>query len=281
MVIDRLAPPRHRLGVELRLPLRELGENVLHGLHFLCACRRVRRHGVPTRRVEGGLTSSLEMATLAGLAAASRVQIEMVADVVCPYCYIGLDRLQRALAAMPDTAVDVTYTPFILRRHLPKAGVPKLEVFRQQFGDAAQGERVLAQVQATAAADGLCFDVTDQRAGNSEDAHRLLLWAGSYQLQLFEQMVRAYNCERGWLGDHAVLLAAVQRVDGLDAAAAQAVLADERAFAPELEAGLQRSSGLGVRGVPAFFVNGRPLGPGALSVDALQQAIEQSCSAAS
>ena len=221
------------------------------------------------------------MATLAGLAAASRVQIEMVADVVCPYCYIGLDRLQRALAAMPDTAVDVTYTPFILRRHLPKAGVPKLEVFRQQFGDAAQGEHVLAQVQATAAADGLCFDVTDQRAGNSEDAHRLLLWAGSYQLQLFEQMVRAYNCERGWLGDHAVLLAAVQSVDGLDAAAAQAVLADERAFAPELEAGLQRSSGLGVRGVPAFFVNGRPLGPGALSVDALQQAIEQSCSAAS
>ena len=115
------------------------------------------------------------MASLVGLAAASRVQIEMVADVVCPYCYIGLDRLHRALATVPDTAVDVTYTPFILRRHLPKTGVLKLDVFRQQFGDAAQGERVLAQVQAAAAANGLCFDNVDQRAGNSEDAHRLLL----------------------------------------------------------------------------------------------------------
>ena len=115
---------------------------------------------------------------LLGLAAASRIHIEMVADVVCPYCYIGLDRLQRALAALPDPPVDVTFTPFILRRHLPKAGVPKLQVFQQQFGDTARGESVLAQVQATAAADGLCFDVVDQRAGNSEDAHRLLLWAG-------------------------------------------------------------------------------------------------------
>jgi len=121
----------------------------------------------------------------------------------------------------------------------------------------------------------------DQRAGNSEDAHRLLLWAGPRQLQLFEQMVRAYNCERGWLGDHAVLLAAVQRVDGLDTAAAQAVLANERAFAPELEAGLQRSASLGVHGVPAFFINGQPLGSGAPSVDALRQAITQSCTAAS
>lgn len=218
--------------------------------------------------------------TLLGLTAASPVQIEMVADVVCPYCYIGFDRLQRALAAMPDTAVEVTFTPFILRRHLPKTGIPKRDVFRQQFGDAAHGERVLAQVKATAAADGLCFDLVDQRAGNSEDAHRLLLWAGSRQLELFKQMVHAYNCDRGWLGDREVLLAAVQRVDGLDVGAARAVLSDEGAFTPELEVGLQRAASLGVNGVPAFFVNGQPLGSGAASVDTLKQAISQSCTAA-
>ena len=55
---------------------------------------------------------------------------------------------------------------------------------------------MLAQVEATAAADGLCFDSTGQRAGNSEDAHRLLLWAGPRSLALFESMVKAYNCEK-------------------------------------------------------------------------------------
>lgn len=218
--------------------------------------------------------------TLVGLTAASGVQIEMVADVVCPYCYIGFDRLQRALSALPNTAVEVKYTPFILRRQLPKTGVPKLDVFREQFGDVARGERVLAQVRATAAADGMCFDSVDQRAGNSEDAHRLLLWAGPRQLELFEQMVRAYNCDRGWLGDHSVLLAAVQNVRGLDVGAAKAVLADEGAFTTELEAGLQRAASLGVHGVPAFFVNGQPLASGAASVETLQQAISQSCTAA-
>ena len=65
-------------------------------------------------------------------------------------------------------------------------------------------------MKSTAAADGLCFDTTDQRAGNSEDAHRLLLWASGYggapraQLALYAAMVEAYNCQRGWLGDHDV-----------------------------------------------------------------------------
>ena len=217
---------------------------------------------------------------LAATAPMARVQVEMVADVVCPYCYIGLERLQKALAALPDPAVEIKYTPFILRRHLPKAGVLKTDVFRQQFGNSQKGEQVLANVQATAAGDGLCFDSTGQRAGNSEDAHRLLLWAGPRQLQLFEEMVKAYNCERGWLGDHAVLLDAVKRVEGLDAAEAQAVLADDRAFAPELESGLQRSASLGVHGVPAFFVNGQPLGSGAPSVEALTQILGQRCAAA-
>jgi predicted DsbA family dithiol-disulfide isomerase len=214
-----------------------------------------------------------------GVAAVARVQIEMVADVVCPYCYIGLHRLQQAVAESGQQ-VDLVYTPFVLRRSLPKEGVPKVDVFRRQFGSDAQGQRVLSQVAATAAADGLCFDLEGQRAGNSEDAHRLLLWASdvastAQTIDLFESMVRAYNCERGWLGDHEVLMRAVSRVQGLDGDAARAVLADESAYATELEAGLRRSSELGVRGVPAFFVDGRPLGSGALPAAELRSAIMQ------
>ena len=224
-----------------------------------------------------------------GIAAAastapSKVTIEMVADVVCPYCHIGLNRLTRALEASGTYAamVDVRYTPFILRRHLPKEGVAKRDVFEQQFGDPSRGDRMLAQVVDTAAEDGLNFDLTGQRAGNSEDAHRLLLWADSVDrnstLTLFESMVRAYNQERGWLGDHTILRRAVER-SGLSVSAADTVLAEPSAFATELEAGLERARALGVTGVPAFFVNGQLLGTGALSEGALRSVIEHTCAA--
>ena len=221
--------------------------------------------------------------TMVGLAAAARVQVEMVADVVCPYCYIGLHRLQQAVKGA-SAEVDVKYTPFILRRHLPKDGVLKKDVFRAQFGSDEQGARVLAQVEATAASDGLCFDLGDQKAGNSEDAHRLLLWADreagpARAMELFGSMVRAYNCERGWLGEHDVLLRAVSRVEGLDAEAARRVLGDATAYARELEAGLERAAELGVRGVPTFLVNGKPLASGAVSAEALRSAINESCAA--
>lgn len=246
---------------------------------------------------------SVAAAGVAGVSDA-RVKIEMVADVVCPYCYIGLVRLRKALAATTHaTNVEVRYTPFILRRHLPKEGVPKHEVFRQQFGDDTRGERVLAQVVATAAEDGLLFNLTAQRAGNSEDAHRLLLWSGAQTLTLMENMEKIYNEEQGWLGDHDVLLRAVGRTSGLDVDEAAKVLADPSAYAREhvgttsnisgkgvlptmavqiahdrLESGLMRSQSLGVTGVPTFFVNGQLLGSGALSEAALRTVVDQICS---
>ena len=208
------------------------------------------------------------------------MRIEMVADVVCPYCHIGLKRLLGAIAAASGAsaaAVEVVYTPFILRRHLPKEGVDKRTAFKQQYGNDAHGERILANIKATAAADGLRLDLTGQRAGNSEDAHRLLLWSGG-NLSLFEAMVKSYNEESpsGWLGDHGVLLRAVESA-GLDVAAAKAVLADDSAYANELEAGLERSAMMGVSGVPAFFVDGQPLGAGALDEEDLKEIIESTC----
>ena len=115
--------------------------------------------------------------------------------------------------------MEIEYTPFILRRHLPKEGVdkhevcephlprfllnialpasehsqlnsqlhfplrgqlPSTEVFVRQFGSAERADAVMAGVKNAAAADGLCFDLRGQRAGNSEDAHRLLLWARAH-----------------------------------------------------------------------------------------------------
>jgi predicted DsbA family dithiol-disulfide isomerase len=195
-------------------------------------------------------------------ATARVVRVEMVADVVCPFCHIGLNRLQlavdRAAKLGLGLEVEISYTPFILRRHLPKEGIEKLEVFRQQHGSDAHGLRVLDNIRQAAAADGLRFDLAGQRAGNSEDAHRLLLWARSQgkEMVLFETLMRAYNCERGWLGDHEVLARCAAQA-GLDDAQAREFLQDEKRGLEELNQSLRRSDSLGVSGVPYFVVDGK------------------------
>jgi hypothetical protein len=134
----------------------------------------------------------------------SRVRVEVVADVVCPWCYIGHSRLQAAsrMAAEMGIVVEPVFTPFILRRHLPKAGIDKTKMFAQQFGSIASVRQKYAGITRAAVADGLCFDPEGQLAGNSEDAHRLLLWAndrtqphqGRHFEALLEELFLVYNC---------------------------------------------------------------------------------------
>mmetsp|Transcript_75034 Transcript_75034/g.132921 ORF Transcript_75034/g.132921 Transcript_75034/m.132921 type:complete len:271 (-) Transcript_75034:2-814(-) len=189
----------------------------------------------------------------------SMIEVLMIADVVCPYCYIGYWRLQKAVSKVHELGlpfkVQIKYEPFILRRHLPREGIDKISVFRKQFGSEAQARQVFAGISQTAAADRLCFDPTGQRAGNSEDAHRLLLWAGSFgkTLALYESMVKAYNCERGWLGDHEVLVSCAAEV-GLNAGDARMVLNNASHGLESLNTGLDYSNSLGVSGVPYFVV---------------------------
>lgn len=106
------------------------------------------------------------------------------------------------MAAEMGIIVEHVFTPFILRRHLPKAGIDKTEMFVQQFGSVAAVRQKYAGIARAAAADGLCFDPEGQLAGNSEDAHRLLLWAndstqphrGQYFEALLEELFLVYNC---------------------------------------------------------------------------------------
>lgn len=208
------------------------------------------------------------------------VTVEMVADMVCPWCYIGYNRLQAAAKRCEEDGlplrVEVTYTPFILRRQLPKAGVDKLAIFKQKFGSEAQGRRVLAQIQDTANAEGLCFDLTGQKAGNSEDAHRLLLWARGRgkELELFEQLVQAYNCGRSWVGDHDVLVECAEKA-GLDREEAAGVVADDRHSLEALEEGLGRAQRLGVSGVPFFVVGGQRALSGAVAPEEFYELFRQ------
>lgn len=206
------------------------------------------------------------------LANKQKIRVEMVADVVCPYCYIGLHRLQKAIRMSNQIGlpvdIEVVYSPFILRRQLSKTGVEKMEVFRRQFGSEEQALRVFDGVKQNAASDGLCFNMQGQRAGNSEDAHRLLLWARTHgkELELFQRLMQAYNCEQGWLGDHDVLAKCAVDV-GLADRDARQVLADRTTHLEELDQLISHAQQLGVSGVPFFVVGGQKAGSGAVASD--------------
>ena len=223
-----------------------------------------------------------------------RVRLELVADVVCPWCYIGHARLRAAsrMAADAGIALQYVHTPFILRRHLPKAGVDKTDMFVAQFGSLAAVRQKYAGISRAATTDGLCFDPDGQLAGNSEDAHRLLLWAndraqphhGERFEALLEEMFLVYNCpshrgQRIWLGDHEGLVAAAGAA-GLPEKDAAAVLQSSSDYAAALEDGLARAAQLGAHSVPLMAIGGNANRPaallsGAVSADELFAALEK------
>ena len=194
------------------------------------------------------------------------VSVELVADVVCPWCYIGHTRLQKAiaLAATAGIAVDVRFTPFILRRQLPRAGIDKFDMFAAMFGSSDAVRKKYSGIARAALSEGLCFDPAEQLAGNSELAMRLLLWAsdptvpshsGEAFTPLLQELFVRYNCRRIWIGNPDALLSAATAV-GLPEQEVATILADEQSYATELETGLQRATRLGAHSVPMFVLGG-------------------------
>ena len=208
-----------------------------------------------------------------------RITIEFIADLVCPWCFIGWERLQKAAvqAKQQNIAIEIKWTPFILRRQLPKEGVDKLQMFAEQLGEGAAAAK-LDDIKRTAAeADGLILNFKGQRAGNSEDAHRLLLWTEVHHPALWPGLAKTlftyYNQQKMWIGDLNVLLAAAQEA-GLPVTDIKLLLADGSVHSAELEEGLRRSTVLGTSAVPLYIISDDVRLPGALPVSELLSHID-------
>jgi predicted DsbA family dithiol-disulfide isomerase len=205
------------------------------------------------------------------------VQIEIISDVVCPWCYIGKRRLEAALSRA-GAQVEVTWRPFQLNPGLPEEGMEREAYVRRKFGAAGPG--LYARVAAVGAAVGIPFAFERiARQPNTLAAHQLIALAapGAQQDAMVETLFRAYFLEGADLTSRSVLTALAARA-GLDPAAAQACLEDEAARQAVVEAdGAARD--LGVEGVP-FFIFGRRLAvSGAQEPEVLVQAIERAAEA--
>ncbi|GAA3615171.1 DsbA family oxidoreductase [Microlunatus ginsengisoli] len=207
--------------------------------------------------------------------------IEIFSDVVCPWCYIGKRRLERALAEFTHRdGVELLYRSFELDPTTPKDSELSLdEMLAAKYGRSLTEARAMNQrVSDLAAEAGLRFDLARAHPANTFDAHRLLhhALAQGRQAELTEQLLRAYFTEGARLADHRVLADLAAEV-GLDRDTAAAVLAGQN-YADAVRADLALARSFGATGVP-FFVFDRRYGvSGAQDVGVFAQVLERAWS---
>lgn len=204
------------------------------------------------------------------------LKIDVVSDVVCPWCAIGLASLEQALARV-EGEIDATlrFHPFELNPQMGPDGEDIVEHLSRKYGiDAAQIERNREAIRQRGAALGFRFGARD-RTWNTFDAHRLLHWAGleGRQLELERELLAAYHGDGENPSDPQVLVRRAAAA-GLDAARAREVL-DSGAYADEVRAAERRWLELGIHSVPAVIVEDRHLISGGQPPEVFEQALRQ------
>jgi len=183
------------------------------------------------------------------------MHIDIVSDVICPWCFIGKRRLEQALLRAPQADLRILWHPFQLNPDMPPEGMERGAYLRAKFGDAGGGVR-MNQVEAAGAEAGIDFAFERiRRTPNTLAAHRLIRWAASMppgQDPMVETLFRAYFRDGADLGD-AATLAALAALAGFDAAAAAAHLAGDDGRAETLAADSFARS-IGITGVPCFII---------------------------
>jgi predicted DsbA family dithiol-disulfide isomerase len=206
----------------------------------------------------------------------SALPIDMVSDVVCPWCFIGKRRLEKAIALRPDIAVEVRFRPYFLNPWVPREGIGRDEYLTTKFGSPARYRSIAQRVAQAAAAEGLTYALDGiQRQPNTLDCHRLILWAGEAgnAARMKQRLMDLYFTEGGDLTDRHVLVRAAVEC-GLDAERVRERLAGEddvERVTREAEA----AKDAGIDGVPCFILGGRLAVQGAQAPEHLAQAIER------
>ncbi len=208
----------------------------------------------------------------------ARVHIDVVSDVVCPWCYIGKHRLERALALTPDTAVEVEYRPYFLNPWIPREGIDRTTYLETKFGSVARYDAIAERVGAAAAAEGLVYAPAKMtRQPNTIDCHRLILWArneansSADPARVKQRLMELYFAEGADLSDHEVLVRAAQDC-GMDGGIVRRLLAgDDDVARVTSEANAAKEAG--IDGVPTFIFDSSLLLSGAQPPDYLVTAI--------
>jgi predicted DsbA family dithiol-disulfide isomerase len=211
--------------------------------------------------------------------------IDVVSDVVCPWCYIGKRKLEAALelaqaAGLPTP--EVRWHPFQLNPDLPTQGISRKQYLEDKFGGPQRAAEIYTRVKAAGQAAGLELDIDGiTLQPNTLAAHALLAFAQQHGLEMGndvkERLLKAYFIENQFIGDPEVLVQ-IARDAGLDGDAARAFITDPQQLQAVADAD-QRVREMGVGGVPFFIFNQKVAVSGAQNPSDLLAAMQQSLQA--
>jgi predicted DsbA family dithiol-disulfide isomerase len=205
------------------------------------------------------------------------LSVDVISDVICPWCYIGKRRLEKAIAALDRRCdVGVRWHPFQLNPTMPGGGISRTEYRTAKFGSWQRSVELDAKVVAVGEAEGIRFAFDRiERTPNTLDAHRLIWMADQQGIQdaIMEALFRAYFTEGRDISNRQTLIDVVAEA-GLDRQRAEAVLKNDEGLEAIKEAG-ELSRRHRVDGVPFFIINGKITLGGAQPPEAFLEAFRQ------
>jgi predicted DsbA family dithiol-disulfide isomerase len=205
------------------------------------------------------------------------VKIDVVSDVVCPWCYVGKRRLEKAIDELSAKySFDVTYHPFELNPQMPEQGSDQRQYLTNKFGSAERYDQITKHVTEVAATEGLTFDFNKQRVSpNTRNAHRVIELAKqeAKQLEMKEAFMKAYFTDGVDLSKNGNLVSVAVSV-GLSKEKVENLLSTEEGLV-EVELAEKEMQKLGITGVPFYIIDNKYGISGAQPSETFKQAIEE------
>jgi len=205
----------------------------------------------------------------------ARLGIEIVHDLVCPWCFLGVRRLTRTLRRRPDLLFDLTWRPFLLNPDMPRGGMSRPDYVIRKFGGEDRAKRLYASIAEIGRSEGILFRFDRiRRTPSSVDAHRLVRYAGRFGRAdaMVEALFSAHFTDGLDIGDHALLIA-IATACGLDGGSTRRFLMSDDEV-DSVHADNLRAHRLGINGVPCFVISGRHAIAGAQEPEVIEHLLD-------
>ncbi len=204
--------------------------------------------------------------------------VDIVSDVMCPWCYIGQKNLDTAKAMASEVDVEVHWRPYQLDPTLPPEGKDRQKYLSDKFGGEEKAAGIYQRVKDAGSHSGIDFRFDLMKVSpNTLDAHRLIRWAGGISAPVQDKLVRrlfeVFFVEGGNVGDHAVLLNVAEQA-GMDKAIVSDLLASDKDKI-EVQREIAEAQQMGVTGVPFFIIANKYAISGAQPPEVLANALRQ------
>lgn len=211
----------------------------------------------------------------------TKLEIDVVSDVMCPWCYIGKTNLDAAIAQLADVDVEVRWRPYQLDGTLPKEGQDRATYLNTKFGGEEKAQEIYNRIRDAGKKIGIDFNFDAMKVSpNTLDAHRVILWAGGQsaeiQDKLVERLFEIFFLEGGNIGLDDVLVKAAEAA-GMDGSIVGGLLKTED-DKQRVSAEIDHARQMGIQGVPCFIVDNKFAVMGAQPPEQLVEAMRHALS---